>query len=173
MREIVGPAATPEVEVCFSQKYSGQVDRINKNWLPIYTKEFPTARPLFLTDETDPGAATKYGTAAFVSCLRDGVEAASGDFYRPEQETPAGWADYVRGLLNGVRSNAPYAASIASRSPHILVPCVDPRCACVSNCPELCPRSEQQRCQAVCLPRLGAYASFSPPLLSPPPPPPR
>ena len=107
MREIVGPAATPEVEVCFSQKYSGQVDRINKNWLPIYTKEFPTARPRFLTDETDPGAATKYGTAAFVASLKGGADAAVADaLYRPVQETPAGWADYVHGLQHGVSPSA-------------------------------------------------------------------
>ena len=107
MREILGPTAAPEVEVCFSQKYSDQVDRINKNWLPIYTKEFPTAKPRFLTDETDPGAATKYGTAAFVASLKGGADAAVADaLYRPVQVAPAGWADYVHGLLHGVSPSA-------------------------------------------------------------------
>lgn len=46
MRSILGPTANPEVEVCFSQKYADQLDRIRTNWMPIYTKVFPTVRSL-------------------------------------------------------------------------------------------------------------------------------
>jgi len=109
MRAALGPTAAPDVEVCFSQKYSDQVDRIKKNWLPLYTKEFPSAKPRFLTDETDPGAATTFGTAAFVTAVKDGsaaTEAAS--VYKPEQETPEGWASYLRGLQNGTNGDPLY-----------------------------------------------------------------
>ena len=44
MRSILGDTATPQVEVCFSQKYSDQLDRIRTNWMPIYTNVFPTVR---------------------------------------------------------------------------------------------------------------------------------
>lgn len=57
------------------------------------------------------GAATKFGTAAFVASLKDGAEVgadtgaatATDSMYRPKQETSQGWTDYVHGLLNGVR----------------------------------------------------------------------
>jgi len=41
MRASLGPGVDPEVQVCFSQKYAGQTERIERDWLPIYTKEFP------------------------------------------------------------------------------------------------------------------------------------
>ena len=112
MRETLGPDAVPEVDVCFSQKYSDQVDRINTNWLPIYTKQFPAAKPRFLTDETDPGAATKFGTiTGFVASIGAGggaQEDSDDELYRPQQETPQGWADYVHGLLHGANGDPFY-----------------------------------------------------------------
>ena len=106
MRKFFGADAAPEVEVCFSQKYSDQVDRINKNWLPIYTKEFPSAKPRFLTDEIDPGAAT--GTPRFVELLFNDTGPGELDAWRPEQETPAGWEAYLHGLLNGANGDPFY-----------------------------------------------------------------
>jgi hypothetical protein len=110
MRATLGPDAVLEVEVCFSQKYSEQVERIQKNWLPLYTKEFPSAKPRFLTDETDPGAATAYGTAAFVQAVKDGA-ATETSIYKPEQETVQGWAAYVDGLLHGANGDPFYSPS--------------------------------------------------------------
>ena len=114
MRAVLGPEAAPQVEVCFSQKYSGQTERINQNWLPLYTKEFPGATARFLTDEIDPGAAA-FGTSKFVDCLAAFREAkgsanaiAALDEWCPEQETPKGWAAYVKGLLHGANDDPFY-----------------------------------------------------------------
>ena len=51
-------------------------------------KEFPSAKPRFLTDEIDPGAAT--GTPRFVELLCNKQGPDDLDSWRPEQETPAG-----------------------------------------------------------------------------------
>ena len=112
MRQFFGPTAAPEVEVCFSQKYADQLERINSNWLPIYTKEFPSAKPRFLTDETDPGATT--GTPAFVKELmllkspEGTVNNGSMEAWRPDQETADGWRTYLCGLLSGANGDPFY-----------------------------------------------------------------
>ncbi|CAE8628924.1 unnamed protein product [Polarella glacialis] len=112
MRAILGPDANPEVEVCFSRKYETQLERIQSDWLPIYAREFPSAKPQFLSEDTDPGGNTSAGTAAFAEALRKFREAqgapeasdaamAELEQWRPEHETATGWRAYVEGLLAG------------------------------------------------------------------------
>ena len=120
MRAALGAGADPAVEVCFSQKYAGQEERIAREWLPLYTAEFPRARPRFLTDATDPGAAAR-GTAAFVDCVKRwqaargtadaDAAAAALDAWRPEFETADGWARYVDELLTGGGGDPLYTAA--------------------------------------------------------------
>mmetsp|Transcript_122938 Transcript_122938/g.393848 ORF Transcript_122938/g.393848 Transcript_122938/m.393848 type:complete len:259 (+) Transcript_122938:66-842(+) len=119
MRAALGAGANPEVEVCFSQKYSGETERINRDWLPIYTSEFPQAKPRFLTDEIDPGAAA-CGTAKFVEALKRYKDAqgtpevaattAEFDKWRPVQESSAGWTTYIDGLFQGAHGEPFYVA---------------------------------------------------------------
>eukprot|EP00929_Paragymnodinium_shiwhaense_P106105 TRINITY_DN7123_c0_g1_i1.p1 TRINITY_DN7123_c0_g1~~TRINITY_DN7123_c0_g1_i1.p1 ORF type:complete len:637 (+),score=110.72 TRINITY_DN7123_c0_g1_i1:85-1995(+) len=120
MREVLGPDADPEVEVCFSNKYENQQDRIKNDWLPLYTGEFPRAMPRFLTPETDPGSGSA-GTAQFADVLkafRDAqgtadAEAATAelDKWRPDHESTDGWSSYVKGLLQGARGEPFYSTS--------------------------------------------------------------
>jgi len=69
MRAVLGPEAIPDVEVCFSQKYAGQEERIQSDWLPIYKNVFENVKPRFLVDNTDPGAPA-CGTAKFVDAVK-------------------------------------------------------------------------------------------------------
>ena len=119
MRSVLGAGAAPEVEVCFSQKYAGQQERIQSQWLPLYQAEFPSAKPRFLSDETDPGGA--HGTPAFVDALaayREAGETADAmaalERFRPEQETAEGWAAYVHGLLHGANGDPLYTPAQCS-----------------------------------------------------------
>lgn len=115
MRAILGPSADPEVEVCFSRKYETQPERINSDWLPLYTREFPRAKPNFLPEEVDPGGNTAAGTAAFAEALREFREALSDkvsayrdlqalahlEQWRPACESAESWRAYLEGLLAG------------------------------------------------------------------------
>ena len=118
MRAALGADASPEVEVCFSQKYSGQTEKINSNWMPLYLAEFPKAKPRFLTDEIDPGGPA-LGTPKFVEAVQAfraakgtaGAAAATAalDKWRPEQETADGWSAYILGMLSGANGDPFYA----------------------------------------------------------------
>eukprot|EP00931_Biecheleriopsis_adriatica_P059206 TRINITY_DN35391_c0_g1_i1.p1 TRINITY_DN35391_c0_g1~~TRINITY_DN35391_c0_g1_i1.p1 ORF type:complete len:637 (+),score=123.42 TRINITY_DN35391_c0_g1_i1:58-1968(+) len=120
MRAVLGVDADPEVEVCFSQKYAGEEERINRDWLPIYTSEFVRAKPRFLTDETDPGALA-WGTAKFADVVKSfkdvqGTPEAAATLselsaWRPEQESESGWTSYVNGLLRGAHGEPFYTSA--------------------------------------------------------------
>jgi len=118
MRTALGSSGDPAVvEVCFSQKYKDQTERIESNWLPLYRDEFPQATARFLRDEIDPGAAA-FGTPQFVEAVQryrvakgtsdEAAEATALDAWRPEQETADGWSAYVDGLLSGAQGDPFY-----------------------------------------------------------------
>eukprot|EP00928_Gymnodinium_smaydae_P043730 TRINITY_DN29249_c0_g2_i1.p1 TRINITY_DN29249_c0_g2~~TRINITY_DN29249_c0_g2_i1.p1 ORF type:complete len:642 (+),score=147.78 TRINITY_DN29249_c0_g2_i1:79-2004(+) len=110
MRAALGAGVDADVEVCFSQKYADETERIERDWLPIYRSEFPAAKPRFLTDEIDPGAVP-CGTAKFADALQryrdakggDGEASATDDLnqWRPEHVAANVWIAYVDGLLAG------------------------------------------------------------------------
>lgn len=76
------------------------------------------AKPRFLTDETDPGAAA-WGTGKFVDAVqkyhtsRGSAEEKAAmtelEQWKPESESAAGWAAYVEGLLGGANGEPFYA----------------------------------------------------------------